>query len=223
MPREPARRGAARRLASGVGGRALDALLATCRWHRDGAEHFQALWERGRPVIFVLWHGRLLPCTYRHRGQGLVTLISRHRDGDLIAGVVEGRWGYRAVRGSSSRGATHALRELLRAVRGGRSVAITPDGPRGPREQMKMGPVLLAQRTGAPLIPVASGADRAWWFGGWDRFLVPKPFARLRIRYGAPIEVPRTADADALEAVRLRTEIALRELREKVDREAKAG
>jgi lysophospholipid acyltransferase (LPLAT)-like uncharacterized protein len=199
----------------------LNSLLASCRIERDGVENYESFWRCGRPVVFVLWHGRLLPCTYRHRGQRLVTLISRHRDGDYITHVVE-RWGYHAVRGSSSQGGADALRQLVRSVRSGRSIAVTPDGPRGPREQMKMGPLSIAQLTGAPLIPVASGASRAWYFGGWDRFLVPKPFARLRIRYSEPIIVPRDADPVLLEALRMETELRLQALTRQVDLEVGA-
>lgn len=179
-------------LAASVGGAALDAVMGSCRYETEGDEHFRRYWDAGRPVVFTLWHGRLLPPTYHHRHQDVVTLVSLHRDGELITRAVR-RWGYTAVRGSSSRGGLDALRELIRHVRRGRSLAITPDGPRGPREVMKPGPVLIAQRTGAPIIPVAAGASRASYFGGWDRFLVPHPFARLRIAYGAPLFVPRHA------------------------------
>lgn len=82
------------------------------------------------------------------------------------------------------------MREVVRHARDGRSIAITPDGPRGPRQKMKPGVIVAAQLTGLPIVPVACGADRGWWFGNWDRFLVPKPFARIRVVYGAPVEVP---------------------------------
>ena len=203
------------------GGALLNGLLSSCRFERGGEEHYERIWAAGKPVIFVLWHGRLLPGTYFHRHQRLVTLISQHRDGDYIASVVEG-WGYHAARGSSSRGGSDAMRQLVRSVKSGRSVAVTPDGPRGPREEMKTGPISLAQLTGAPLIPVACGASRAWFFGGWDRFLIPKPFARLRIRYAEPIEVPRDANPAAVEAIREAAEARLRALTRQVDAEVGA-
>lgn len=210
------------RLVPRVGGAVLNGLLASCRIERQGQENYERFWRTAEPVIFVLWHGRLLPCTYYHRGQRLVTLISHHRDGDYITHVVE-NWGYHAVRGSSSTGGADALRQLVRQVRSGRSIAVTPDGPRGPREQMKMGPLTVAQLTGAPLIPVASAASRAWYFGGWDRFLVPKPLALLRIRYAEPLMVPRTADGAALEAIRAEVELRLQALTRQVDSEVRAG
>jgi hypothetical protein len=183
-----------------LGGTALDALMRTTSVRTEGEENFRQFWREKRPVVFTLWHGRLLPCTYHHRHQDVVTLVSHHRDGEYITRLVQ-KWGYTAVRGSSSRGGLDALRELVRHLRGGRSLAITPDGPRGPREKLKPGPLLAAQLTGAPIIPVASGASRASYFGGWDRFLIPHPFARLQIAYGEPVYVPRRADEAELQAV----------------------
>lgn len=179
-----------------LGGRLLGALMGSCRYEEEGAEGFVRPWSAGPPVIFNLWHGRLLGPTYHNRGQGVVTLVSQHRDGEYITRAVR-RWGYTVVRGSASRGGRGALVELIRHVRAGRSLALTPDGPRGPFQRMKPGPVLIAQRTGAPIVPVGAAADRAWFFGSWDRFLVPRPFARIRIVYGEPLVVPRDADAEA--------------------------
>lgn len=209
----PEKRG---RLVSTVGGAALSALLATCRYQIVGEEHYRPYHREGTPVIFVLWHGRLLPCTYVHRGEGIATLISQHRDGGYIARIVEG-WGFHVVRGSSTRGGSPAFRQLLKQLKTGRSLAITPDGPQGPREQMKPGPLLLAQLSGAPIIPGAGGADRAWWFGGWDRFLVPKPFARLRIVHGEPLHIPHDADADALRSYSTELESRLATLMQLAD------
>lgn len=188
-------------LAAGAGGAVLDALMRTTSVRTEGEENFRQFWDAGKPVVFSLWHGRLLPCTYHHRGQGVATLVSQHRDGEYITRLVAGKWGYTVVRGSSTRGGVEAVAEMIRLVKRGQSLAITPDGPRGPREKMKPGPILIAQRTGAPIIPVASGASRAWFFGGWDRFLVPKPFARLQIAYGEPVFVPRKVDEDEITAI----------------------
>ena len=204
------------RIAATVGAGALNALMASCRYRREGVENYDQFWRQNKPVIFTLWHGRLVPCTHFHRGQGVVTLISQHRDGEYITRVVR-QWGYTAVRGSSTRGGLEALRELIQHVKHGRSLAITPDGPKGPREKMKPGPVLIAQRTGAPIIPVVSGADRAWYFGGWDRFLVPKPFARLQIAYGEPVFVPRRASEEEIAAISEDVERRLDVLKARVD------
>lgn len=199
-----------------LGGTALDALMRTTSVRTEGEENFRQFWREKRPVVFTLWHGRLLPCTYHHRHQDVVTLVSHHRDGEYITRLVQ-KWGYTAVRGSSSRGGLDALRELVRHLRNGRSLAITPDGPRGPREKLKPGPLLAAQLTGAPIIPVASGASRASFFGGWDRFLIPHPFARLQIAYGEPVYVPRRADEAELQAVADEVEGRLGGLMRRVD------
>jgi len=205
------------RFIAGLGGAALDALMGTCRYEREGVENYDQFWRAGKPVVFTLWHGRLLPCTHFHRHNGVVTLISQHRDGEYITRVVR-RWGFTAVRGSTTRGGLDALRELIQHVRAGRSLAITPDGPKGPREKMKPGPVLIAQRTGAPIIPVVSGASRASYFGGWDRFMIPHPFARLRISYGEPVFVPRRASETEIQAIMEDVERRLGGLMARVDR-----
>lgn len=196
----------------------LTSLLATVRYRLTGREQRDSLIAGGTPVVHVLWHGRLLPLAHCHRGEGLGTLISRSEDGEYIARVVR-RWGYVPVRGSSSRGGREGVTELVAQIRQGLSVAITPDGPRGPKQKMKRGPLVLAQRTGAPLIPVSAAADRAWWFEGWDRFLVPKPFARVHIVYGEPVWVPPNAGEDEIDALGRRVELDLNRHTEQLDAE----
>ncbi len=187
------------RLIGGAGGALLTSLLQTARWEVRGGENFRS--GEGEACVYVLWHGRLLPCSYYNRNRGLATLISKHHDGDYIAGVVERWWGFEAIRGSSSRGGSSALRQIVRTLRSGTSVAITPDGPRGPRQKMKTGPVIAAQLAGVPLVPVSAGTATAWWVGGWDRFMIPKPFSRIRLIFGEPIEIARDADAAEVERV----------------------
>jgi len=210
------RRGLRYRVASAAGRVVLDSLLATARFEVSGAEHHRQFTARGQPVIYVLWHGRLLPLTYLHRGQGIAALISRSADGEYIAQLVE-RWGYITVRGSSSRGGGAALRELVRQARAGRCLAITPDGPRGPRQQLKDGVLVAGQLTGLPLIPTTASASRAWWIEGWDRFLVPRAFARVRVAYGPPVHVPRDAGEQELAALRSSLEAELNRLTAEVD------
>jgi lysophospholipid acyltransferase (LPLAT)-like uncharacterized protein len=187
------------RLIEGAGGALLTSLLRTARWEVLGSENFCS--KEGEACVYVLWHGRLLPCSYYNRHRGLATLISQHRDGDHIAGVVERWWGFHAIRGSSSRGGSSALRQIVRTLRRGTSVAITPDGPRGPRQKMKTGPVIAAQLAGVPLVPVSAGTSTAWWVGGWDRFMIPRPFSRIRLIFGEPIEIGRDADDTEIERV----------------------
>lgn len=192
----------------------LDALLGTLRVHIVSPEPAVE-----GPVIYTLWHGRLLPLTYLHRNRGIHTLISRSADGEYIARVVE-RWGYEAARGSSSRGGPAALREIVKAARSGKSVAITPDGPRGPRQKLKRGVLTAAQLGGIPLVPMSGAASSAWWIEGWDRFLVPKPFARLYVRYSEPVHVPRNATEDELMKLERDVEQTLNDLTDEADADA---
>ena len=200
------------------GGTVLDALFGTLTYDVQGAEHHTRYTRAGQPVIYAIWHGRLLPPAYLHRGEGVVTLISRSADGEYLARLL-GHWGFENVRGSSSRGGSEALRELVRHCRRGRSLAITPDGPRGPMQKLKIGVLSAAQLSGAPIIPATSVANRGWWPGKWDRFLIPKPFARVRVRYGEPMVVPRSANAAELEKLRERLEQQLNRMTEQVDQE----
>jgi lysophospholipid acyltransferase (LPLAT)-like uncharacterized protein len=201
---------------SGLGAPVLGALMRTARFSLTGEEVCAAVHDAGKPIIFALWHGRLLPLTWYHRHRGVATLISASRDGEYIARVVQ-RWGYTVVRGSSSRGGGKALREMVKLARSGQDLALTPDGPRGPREEVKPGVILAAQLSGGTLLPVSAGSDRAWWFEGWDRFLVPRPFARIRIAYGTPVHVPRSAPPEEVERIRLGVERELKQLTAEVD------
>ena len=206
------------RAITGIGGGLLTALMRSTRVEIRGAQNWDEWGGARKAAIYVLWHGRLLPCSYFRRDNDLATLISQHRDGDYIAGVVERWWGFRAIRGSSSRGGMGALREMVRTLKAGTALAITPDGPRGPRQKMKQGPVIAAQMSGVPIIPVSAGTDRAWWIGGWDRFLIPKPFSRFQMIFDDPIFIPREATSAEIEDATLLVERRLNAVTEAVDR-----
>jgi len=175
-------------VAAAVGTFLVRALAATWRFRWRGREHFDALRAAGRPFIFVLWHSRILPLLSLHRDQDIVLLVSRHRDGGYLVDLGE-RWGYRSVRGSSQRGGGIGLLGVVRALQGGAVVAITPDGPRGPAEQVQPGAIAAAQHAGAPLLPIGARASRAWYLRSWDRLCIPKPFATVEIAYGPPLEL----------------------------------
>ncbi len=184
-------------------------------------------WERDillahEPAVFVLWHGRLLPCSYRYRNEGLATLITRNRDGDYITGMIES-WGYHVIRGSSSRGGSEALREIVRLLKRGGSVALTPDGPRGPRQKMKLGPIQAARLANVPIVPVSASAASAWYFGSWDRFLVPKPFTRIPVAFGPPLMVDPATPAEELDRYALQAEESLNEITRMVDEAARGS
>ncbi|HEU4569217.1 MAG TPA: lysophospholipid acyltransferase family protein [Gemmatimonadales bacterium] len=171
-------------------------LAATWRWRVEGEEHERAARGSGRGVIYVIWHETLLPLTWHHRTRGDITmLVSPGRDGDHLA-TFAGALGYGAVRGATGQDGLRALREVVETLRAGRHVAIAPDGPVGPRRVATAGAVVAAERSGALLLPLWAGADRAWRAGSWDRFLIPKPFARVAVRYGPALAVPAGSDVD---------------------------
>ena len=182
----------------------VTALFLTTRVERIGEEHYQKFRDAGQPVIFVFWHGQLLPLVYYHRHEGIVALVSEHGDGEYLSRIIE-RNGFGTVRGSSRHGGTKGLKGLVRAARAGKDLALTPDGPRGPVGVFKPGALTAAQRSGLPIIPVAVGASSAWRFRSWDGFLVPKPFSIVRLEYLPPRFVQR--DADCAELAILSTEI----------------
>ena len=178
----------------------LRALFATVRFRARGEESLFGFRRAGTPVIFVLWHGHLLPLVYRHRDTGVVALVSEHADGEYITRVIE-RIGFGVVRGSSTRGGIQGLKGLIRAARAGHDLVLTVDGPRGPARAFKPGALLAAQTTGLPVVPVAAGASAAWHFHSWDRFMLPRPFSTVRVAYGAPRRVPREATRRQLDAL----------------------
>lgn len=172
-----------------VGGPALvRALASTWRIETVHEEPWRRLHEARMPFVFMCWHEVLLPLVWRHRNQGITLVVSEARDGGYLADLGDAL-GYRLVRGSSTRGATRALLGAVRELREGHSVAFTPDGPRGPRRELKPGVAAAAQRSGAPILAIHATADQAWRFRSWDRFMLPKPFARIRVGYAGPITV----------------------------------
>lgn len=172
------------RVATRAGSVLLKALAATWRMEVRGKEALLARHARGERAIILLWHGQMLAGTVAHRLPTRV-LISEHRDGEIIARVVA-HFGLGAVRGSSSRGGARALLEAAAVLKGGTDVAITPDGPRGPYRTFAAGALALAHRTGVPLVAIVTHADRAWRLRSWDRFEIPKPFARVVVEYLPP-------------------------------------
>ncbi len=200
-----------------VGRGVLRLLGATCRSAYVDWDTAAVVTNTDRPVIYAFWHSRLLTMFFprRHRRRQIVLLVSPSRDGEIIRKVLAS-FGYRTVSGSSARGGHQALRVMAKALTGGDDMAITPDGPRGPAEKVKLGILLLAKMTGAAIVPVACGARPGWRAGSWDRLLVPLPFARLRYVAGEPIIVP--ADTDDLDPWRLRLEAELGRVTDLADR-----
>jgi lysophospholipid acyltransferase (LPLAT)-like uncharacterized protein len=176
----------------------LQMLSRTWRVRVVNGEYVRDLRRTGRPFIFALWHGQLLPLLWHHREEGVLVLISEHRDGELVARAARSL-GYGLIRGSSTRGAERALISLVRELQAGHEVAITPDGPRGPAMTFAPGALVAAQRSDSFILPVAASADRAWRLRSWDKFMIPKPFARVTVAYGAPAKVIATTSRAAAE------------------------
>lgn len=137
----------------------------------------------------ITWHGRMMVPVMHSRGRHIAAMISQHSDGEIVARLVQ-RLGYDTVRGSSTRGGTGAALELLDRVKNGQTAAMICDGPRGPIYTMKPGAPFLALQSRAAVIPTTFAAERAWVLGSWDRFQIPKPFARVHLLFGDPIPFP---------------------------------
>ena len=181
-----------------LGAAVIRALASTWRFRVVKPPEVGDLQRQGRRLIYALWHGELLPLLWLHRGEGVAVVISEHRDGEIIARIAE-TLGYATIRGSSSRGSSRALIGLMRELENGRDVAVTPDGPRGPAHVFAPGAAIAAQRTGALILPTRAFASRAWRLKSWDRFLVPKPFARIDVVYGMPTCVEASSPREAAE------------------------
>jgi lysophospholipid acyltransferase (LPLAT)-like uncharacterized protein len=152
--------------------------------------------------IMAGWHGRTLVAALFFRGQGLVTIISQSKDGEMQDRIF--RWfGFRTIRGSTGRGGVTALRESIEALRQGAVMAFTPDGPRGPSGVVQQGIMLMAKKSGAALVPVGVAADRRWLAPTWDRYMVPKPFAKCLMVFGDPVSLSPDVDDVALEEARV--------------------
>ena len=180
---------------------------------RIGAEYLEQARAGGRQVIYAFWHEGLLVATYAFRRQGIQVLVSQHRDGELIARAIE-CMGYGTIRGSSTRGGTRALFRMAAAGAAGDDLGVTVDGPRGPRLQVKPGTLIIAGRSGLPIVPFAVASRKACLLSSWDRFMVPRPFSRAAIAFGEPLTVPGDATVERLEPFRAELQRRLLDARE---------
>jgi lysophospholipid acyltransferase (LPLAT)-like uncharacterized protein len=188
-------------LAAGVVGAGILGLRATIRIGALHPERERALKEKGVPFIYTLWHGRMVLCILAHLHEGIVTMASRSKDGEIIA-----RWllrnGYIPTRGSTGKGGRAALDEMADHLRSGRKAALTIDGPKGPPRAAQAGIVKLARETGAWILPFTGSASRPAFLKSWDRYLVPKPFSRCIVGYGEPFPVTgQMPDGEAISKI----------------------
>jgi lysophospholipid acyltransferase (LPLAT)-like uncharacterized protein len=171
----------------------------TLRWESVGSQYFQEAHNQGKRVIFAFWHNRILASTWYWRNRGIVAMTSMNLDGEYIARVLR-QYGYEAARGSSSRGGLRALIKMERCLAEGKDVAFTVDGPRGPRYVVKPGAVLLAKRTGCPILCFHIAASRRLQMNSWDLFQIPVPFSRAVVLMAPLIWVPPDANMEGLQA-----------------------
>ena len=196
------------RAAMGLGHRAILALGGTWRISYSGRSLVEEARRRPGPLLYAFTHGVLLPLAYAYRDRDARVLISESRDGEIIARITE-RLGFVAVRGSSSRGGRRALAEMRRLGRAGYDLGFTPDGPRGPRGSVSPGAVVAARDADLPIVPVGVAADRAWRMRSWDRFLIPKPGARVWVVFGTGLRPAEGGGPFDVEAECRRLEAAL--------------
>jgi lysophospholipid acyltransferase (LPLAT)-like uncharacterized protein len=184
-------------LSEHLGPAVVKSLGHTLRVRRVGSDNIGKAREIAGSTILACWHGRLLPLIYVHRDEGINALVSTHQDGEYIARIIHGL-GFGTSRGSSTRGGVRALRALIEAASRDLDIAVTPDGPRGPREKVQPGVVYLAKRLGLPVIPIGASGNPSILLGSWDRFMVPLPLARCAVVYGEPVVYDGTVSEEAL-------------------------
>lgn len=170
------------------------------------------------PAVYVFWHRCVIPALYWYRGKDISVMTSNSFDGEYIARIIE-KFGFNAIRGSSTRGGVRALLGMHTEIEAGRAVAFTIDGPRGPRYVAKPGPVLLARNVKLPVLAFHCAVERAWVLNSWDRLIIPKPFSRVVLRVSRPVNVARHAGSAALEDGHKEMQAALDRARESAEAE----
>ncbi|MBK8465264.1 MAG: lysophospholipid acyltransferase family protein [Chloracidobacterium sp.] len=174
-------------------------LGSLARFEIRGKENLERVRTAGKVPIYALWHNRIFLSTYFFRNRGIVIMTSQSFDGEYIARTLQ-RFGCGAIRGSSSRGGAKALVEMIKAMRTGMPMAFTVDGPRGPRYEAKLGPIILAKKTGNPIVPFVIEPQKFWTVNSWDKMQIPKPFTRAITIIGEPISVDSNANDAEVES-----------------------
>ncbi len=183
----------------------------TLRFEREGWENFGKIEEAGKLPVMTFWHNRIFGATYYFRNRGIVVITSQSFDGEYIARFIK-RFGFGAVRGSSTRGGIGALVEMIRLMKKGLPMGLSIDGPRGPKYVAKAGACLLAKKTGNPLLPFLVEAEKYWELKSWDDLQIPKPFSRAKVLVGEPIYVDKNASGEEIEETRVLLQAKLDEL-----------
>lgn len=179
----------------------------------ENSPEYETLRRNKKPIIYAFWHGRQVFLVWSHRYEGDYILISKSKDGEFIARTTE-KFGYKTIRGSTSRGGSEALYSLAERVKAGSSAAFTPDGPLGPQRVVQPGVIILAQKTGLPIIPVAAGSKRKYIIKHWDEFHIPYPFNKFSVCHGKPVYVGKN---DSIEEKSKELKTAIDLITEKAD------
>jgi len=189
----------------------------SCRVTVIGEENYKRLRKRGKPVIIMVWHGRIFFVPYFFRRRRMMPLVSPSKDGE-IASQIMSRWGYKTIRGSGSHVMVKAWNELRKELQNGGEVILVPDGPRGPNRKLKKGSLKLALETGAYLVPVSFSASKKKFLKSWDNFLIIKPFSKVVAIYGKPIQPELFKDGEQLQKRCKEIEAVLIQLDNEADR-----
>jgi len=189
----------------------------SCRLTIVGESGYRALRDTGRPVVHLIWHGKIFIVPYFFRKRNIMPLVSPSRDGEIAARIMDG-WGYKLLRGSGTHFMKNAWLDMKKELQSGGEVIIVPDGPRGPDRKLKLGGVKLAAETGAALVPFSFSTSKKKVLHSWDRFLIFTPFSRVVAVYGRPIDIPQGLNAEGMESERRRVERLMIDFDEETDR-----
>ena len=177
---------------------------------------YRRLRGEGRPVVLLVWHGRIFLVPYYFRKKQIMPLVSPSEDGEIVAQIMA-RWGYKILRGSGSHTMVSAWKQMIGELKNSGEVIIVPDGPRGPNRVFKLGGLKLARDTGAFCVPFTFSTNRKKVLGSWDRFLMFMPFSRVVVIFGTPFTIDKDMDNEGLEKERFRSEKLLTELDDRAD------
>ncbi len=205
------------RLTGILGRLIIDLLCATTTIESDGFKKVAPILGSGK-FICAFWHSRILLISYLFKGWNGAILVSRSKDGEIIARILQSQ-GHETIRGSSSRGGLRALAKQIKILKKHqRPGVVIPDGPRGPRHKVQPGIITLAKKTGCPIIPLTYSAKKIKIFSSWDRFIVPYPFTRCRIAHGDPLYVPEDLDKSSYKLFENKLEKELCRITDDADR-----
>ncbi len=194
-----------------LGSLLIRVLIGSMRIIERPVNHPEKLIRQGESTIFAYWHAFMLVPAYTARNLGIKVMVSQHSDGEYITQVIE-RLGFTTVRGSTTRGGVKALLKMIKDPKEGTAIAITPDGPRGPRFTIQPGIIYLSQKTGIPIIPTSLGLTSYWEMPSWDKFRIPKPFSKAALIHGEPIHIPPKLNKSEVEEYCMLLEKRLNEM-----------